>query len=281
MDPEITEAKMLVIGPGQSTRIQAANPYTYNVMLSYDDMGAIMVKRAVETFKGPGKPKIGIFAPHGASSAEFMEACRTTAKKLGAPVVAEEIVAYGTSELASQITKLKQSGANVLMFLANAPMMTVCLRDASRLGASDIKVFSAYSSIQASIFETVGREASKVYEGIHPFTPIYGSGPGVEEMRQAAAMFKTDPSLTASMNYVHGWIGGLVFVEGLKRAGRDLTRESYQKAIESIKNLDTGGLSGPITFGPEQHNGITTARFYAYDFDKKELVPVSDYYSGD
>jgi branched-chain amino acid transport system substrate-binding protein len=281
LDPEITEAKMLVIGPGQSTRIQAENPYTYNVMLSYDDMGTIMVKRAVETFKGSGKPKIGIFAPHGASSAEFIEACKNAAKKLGSPVVVEEIIAYGTSELASQVTKLKQAGANALMFLANAPMMTVYLRDAARLGATDIKVVSGYSSIQSVIFETVGREASQSYEGIHPFTPISGEGSGVEEMRQAAEKYKTARDTAMAMNYPQGWMTGVVFVEALKRAGRDLTRESFQKAIEEIKNFETSGLSGPVTYGPKKHNGVDNARFYKYDFDKKDLIPVSKWYDAE
>jgi hypothetical protein len=131
------------------------------------------------------------------------------------------------------------------------------------------------------IFETVGREASKNYEGIHPFTPISGQGSGLEEMRKAAAKYKTDPATTMSMTYPQGWMTGVVFVEALKRAGRDLTRENYIKAIESIKNFETGGVSGPVTYGPKQHNGVANARFYKYNFDKKELYPVSDYYTSD
>ena len=278
LDPEITEEKMLVIGPGQTTRVGSNNPYTYNTMLSYDEMGTIMVKRAVEVFEGPGKPKIGIFAPHGSSSVDFMNACKNAAETLGAPVVVEEIVAYGTSEMASQVAKLKDAGANALMFLANSPMMTVYLRDAARLNATDIRVYSAYSSIQSVIFETVGEEASKNYEGIHPFTPITGDGPGVKIMRETALKYNTPEATYIAMNYPQGWMTGLVFVEALKRAGRNLTQETFTAAIKSINNLDTGGLSAPITFGPNNHNGTSMARFYKYDFSKKEIVPVTDWY---
>lgn len=281
LDPEIREEEMLMIGPGQTTKIIAENPYTYATMLSYDDMGTIMVKRGVEQFKGPGKPNVAIFAPHGSSSVDFMAACRNAAKQLGAPVVLEEIVAYGTSEMASQVAKLKQADADVLMFLANAPMMTVYLRDAARMGASGIKVYSAYSSIQAVIFETVGEEASRNYEGIHPFSPITAEGPGLEFMRKVADYCDTPASSYLNMNYSQGWMNGIVFEEALKRAGRNLTKEGFIKAIESIKNFDTGGFSAPVTYGPDRHVGIKKARFYKYDFKNKELVPVSKWYDAD
>jgi branched-chain amino acid transport system substrate-binding protein len=275
LDPEIREAKMPVIGPGQTTKMQSDNPYTYNVMLAYSDMSSLMVKYAVEKYKGPGKPKIAIFAPEGASSIEFAEWAKATAAKLGATVVVDEMISYSASDMAGQVMKMKQARADAVVILANVTILTIYLRDAARLGVSNIPVYSGYSSLVPAIWETVGKEASSQNIGIHPFTPIYEKGPGLEEMRLAAAKYGTKQNITEAMNYPQGWMGAKVFVEALKRTGKDLTREKFMKAVESIKNLDTGGVSGPISYGPGQHNGVKTARFYGYDFSTKKLIPMS------
>lgn len=278
MDPEITEAKQLVVGPGQTTGMIENNPYTYATMLSYLDMGSIMVKRAVDSFKGPGKPNVAIFSPHGSSSVDFADACRNAAKKLGAPVVMEEVLPYSTSEMASQVAKLKQNKANVVVFLANGPLMTVLLRDLARMGATqDIRVIGGFSSNFPTVFETVGKQASSNFEGIHCYTPATGEGPGVELMRKTAVKYQTPQGTYTNLTYSQGWMTGLVFVEGLKRTGRNLNRDSYMKAIESIKDLDTGGMSYPLTYGKNKVC-TKTARFYSYDFNKKSFEPTSDWY---
>jgi ABC-type branched-subunit amino acid transport system substrate-binding protein len=52
---------------------------------------------------------------------------------------------------------------------------------------------------------------------------------------------------------LEGFIAAKTFVEGLKRAGKNLTREQLVAALESMRNYDAGGFS--ISFSPTQHNG--------------------------
>jgi hypothetical protein len=44
-----------------------------------------------------------------------------------------------------------------------------------------------------------------------------------------------------------------VLVEGLRRAGRNLTREGLVRARESMQRVDFGGLM--VTYGPNDHSG--------------------------
>ncbi|MCX7028435.1 MAG: ABC transporter substrate-binding protein [Spirochaetes bacterium] len=55
-------------------------------------------------------------------------------------------------------------------------------------------------------------------------------------------------------NVEHGLTVEL-FVEALKRAGKDLTREGLLKALESFKNYDNG-KGNFVTFSPTRHEGI-------------------------
>jgi len=61
------------------------------------------------------------------------------------------------------------------------------------------------------------------------------------------------PKSTASFNNLEGYIAAKAFVEGLRRAGQNLTRENFISALESFRNLDLGGFS--LSFTPTDHNG--------------------------
>ncbi len=43
-------------------------------------------------------------------------------------------------------------------------------------------------------------------------------------------------------------------VEGLKRAGQDLTRERLVDALESIRGWDAGGTMPPVSFSATDHH---------------------------
>jgi branched-chain amino acid transport system substrate-binding protein len=52
-----------------------------------------------------------------------------------------------------------------------------------------------------------------------------------------------------------GYIDAVALVEGLKKAGSDLTRASFLAALEKM-NVNLGGLD--IAFGPQDHQGLNT-----------------------
>ncbi|WP_341677135.1 ABC transporter substrate-binding protein [Niveibacterium sp. SC-1] len=52
---------------------------------------------------------------------------------------------------------------------------------------------------------------------------------------------------------LEGYIAARALVEGLRRAGPQPTRESFIKALETLRNYDMGGYS--VSFGPNEHNG--------------------------
>ncbi len=62
-----------------------------------------------------------------------------------------------------------------------------------------------------------------------------------------------ETNATISYAAMEGFLNAKVLVEGLKRAGRDLTREKFVKALESIKNMDFGGVV--LSFGPTDRTG--------------------------
>jgi branched-chain amino acid transport system substrate-binding protein len=65
-----------------------------------------------------------------------------------------------------------------------------------------------------------------------------------------------------------------VVVEALRRAGANLTRQSFRQALESLRNLDLG-IGAPLTFSPERHQGLDSVYFTRVDGER--WVPISDW----
>ena len=59
--------------------------------------------------------------------------------------------------------------------------------------------------------------------------------------------------MTVSYSAMEGYMAAKVLVEGLRRAGPNLTRERFIQALESIRDYDLGGVV--VSFGPKDHTG--------------------------
>jgi ABC-type branched-subunit amino acid transport system substrate-binding protein len=81
--------------------------------------------------------------------------------------------------------------------------------------------------------------------------PTKKSIPVVSEYQSALAA--TGSKAGTSFNGLEGFITAKVFVEGLKKTGKDVTRQKFIKAVEGITELDLGGYF--VGFSPTKHNG--------------------------
>lgn len=69
-------------------------------------------------------------------------------------------------------------------------------------------------------------------------------------------MARSDGEGTPSTHSRIGYAAAQLIVEGLKRAGPDLTREGFIAALEGIEDW-TGGLLPPIRYSATDHRGLT------------------------
>lgn len=51
---------------------------------------------------------------------------------------------------------------------------------------------------------------------------------------------------------LEGWIVGRVLIEGLQRAGKELTTDALIDALEALRGIDLG-IGSPLGFGPSEH----------------------------
>jgi ABC-type branched-subunit amino acid transport system substrate-binding protein len=82
-----------------------------------------------------------------------------------------------------------------------------------------------------------------------PYTP---SSPLVREYQERMTQAGDKEFDFSSME---GYLTAKVFVEGLKRAGRNLTRDSLIGGLEAMREVNLGGFI--ISYGPKDHMGST------------------------
>ena len=76
--------------------------------------------------------------------------------------------------------------------------------------------------------------------------------PGVVRYRAALARFR--PDRRPDRYTLYGYTFGRLVVEGLDRAGRELSRERFVDAMESLRGWDAGGVMPNVSFSATDHH---------------------------
>ena len=105
-----------------------------------------------------------------------------------------------------------------------------------------------------------------------PTVPADITPAGVAEFRALREKYKFAPRHTAAQ--LSAFAAAKIFVEGLQRAGRDLSREKLITALEGLYDFETG-VTPRLTFGPNRRVGAAGAYVVTIDPEKKEFAPAS------
>ena len=71
-------------------------------------------------------------------------------------------------------------------------------------------------------------------------------------LRYREALKKYAPGEKPGFLSLESWLSAQLLVEGLQRAGRELTTDGLVNALESVRGLDLG-VGTPFSFGPSEH----------------------------
>jgi ABC-type branched-subunit amino acid transport system substrate-binding protein len=109
-----------------------------------------------------------------------------------------------------------------------------------------------------------------------PTVPEDVTEAGASELRGLAAKYRFEVRHAAAQ--LSALAAAKLFAEGLKRGGREISRERLVRALEGLYDYDTG-LTPHITFGPNRRVGAAGAYVIRIDAGKREFVPASGWVS--
>jgi ABC-type branched-subunit amino acid transport system substrate-binding protein len=129
------------------------------------------------------------------------------------------------------------------------------------------------TSVGAGVFDAPAGFAGKVFF-TSPTSPADQTADGLKEFRALAEKYKLPSKHLAAQ--VTAFSSARVLVEALKRAGKDVSRESFIQALEGFYDYATG-LTPAISYGPNRRIGAMGAYVVTVDLKEKKFVPVGGF----
>lgn len=246
----------------------------FHVIPPYADQAdVIMGYMAKRT--GKDKPNVGIFRLTASSGIEVGDLIKERVAKAGGKIVADQQMDVTATSADAQAQKLVSAKPDWIIVHAAPTQGLALVKAMQKLGAK-IPMISTFAAGGPTVYQGSPKEFGSLYEYTAPTTPSDIEVEGTKQMIADAEKYGYGKDVHNS-SYAIGYVSGLVAVEGLKKAGADLNRETFMKALEQIKDLDTGGITQPVTYGPGDRAGIEATRPYKYDYDKKKFEAVGEF----
>lgn len=250
----------------------ATNPYIFVPGPTYADMFGILLKYIARETPGA---KVAFFYSDTEFGKDPIPFGRQMCKDLKLNLVAEEVAQVGALDVTSQVLDLKRKNPDYVIFQGFVvdPVQTV-IKQCRDFGMKT-RFMGTFWGASKMIIENLGPLAEG-YMAVNPYMYWWDEDvPMIKKIREYSK--KTHPKITYRDNsYMQGFMTGLIFVECLKRADAagQLNGEGLVKALASMKDFDSGGLSAPFSI---KNNKFPVARVWKVDVEKKIFVPASDW----
>ncbi|HET7883135.1 MAG TPA: ABC transporter substrate-binding protein [Acetobacteraceae bacterium] len=172
---------------------------------------------------------------------------------MGMKVVATTAHKPTDTDFNAPVAKLKDAGCDAIMMGTIVRDTNIIIQTVRKLGwnVDLVGQFAAYDTAVASL-------AGGATEGYFCMTPalyVYPDDPrpAVQAFAKAyKARYNRDPNFHGEVGYT----AATLVLMALDKAGKDLTVDSFIKAMESIHDY-TDIFGSQLSFGPDQHHGST------------------------
>lgn len=197
-----------------------------------------------------GAKRVAIFFQNDQFGKDQRDGAVEYLKKKGMEPVAEASYVPADVDVSAQVIALRQANPDAVLLGVIPKHGSLFMKEAQKLGWKP-KVVGHNTMADPVVIDLAG----DALEGIHVnlMTAVDSMDrPQVKLANEILAKYspKTKPGYYPYL----GMAGAVVFVEGAKAAGKDLTRDKLIKALESTKRIETG-LVPPLEWSAKYHGG--------------------------
>ena len=244
--PLFTEARVPYIGPFTGAEVLRSphNRYIFNIRASYyDETEAI-----VQHLTAMSVDKIAVFYQNDGYGQAGLAGVERALKKRNLQVAAKGTVERNTVDVKKAIDEMMKADPQAIVMISAYKSCAAFIRDMKKAGKNPTFWNVSFVGSKA-LAKELDREGRGVQiSQVVPF-PWDSTVPVVKEYRKLLEEAKGEPGFGT----LEGFIAAKVTVEGLRRAGRNLNRDTFIRAMETMDNYDAGGFR--VSFGPDNHNG--------------------------
>jgi len=245
--PIFTAAKVPFFAPftGATSLREPFNRYVFNIRASYVDETA----KIVEYLTTVGVTRIAVFYQNDAYGKTGLDGVVRALEARKLKPVALATVERNSTDVGKAVETIAQAQPGAIVLVSAYSSCAAFIKGMKARGYAGL--FNNLSFVGSkALADALGTDGPGVsISQVMPF-PFAGSVAIARDYQKALA---DAGSKDANWSSFEGYIAAKVFVEGLRRAGRDLNRERFVNALESMSHVDFGGFD--VNFGPGNHNG--------------------------
>ncbi|WP_280154331.1 ABC transporter substrate-binding protein [Piscinibacter sp. XHJ-5] len=244
--PLVNEAKIPFFGPftGAEALRDPFSKSVFHVRASYYDETALIVKQLTAL----DLKKIAVFYQNDSYGKAGLEGVKRALTPLGLAPVALGTVERNTVDVAKAVQEIVQKMPDAVVQISAYRSCAAFIREARKAGYGGTFYNVSFVGTQA-LADELGKEGLGIMiSQVMPY-PFATTTPISREYLEAVRKAGGD----AKPNYssMEGYLAAKVLAEGLRRAGRNPSREALVSALESIQNANFGGFN--VNFAPKQH----------------------------
>jgi len=253
--PLLNQYKVPLFSAASNSKLFDNEPFVFTEGASYRQMTIQAIKFMTEK---RNHKKVAVFYWDNPLGQEHFDAAKEYFKAVGGELAAEEKFKVEDYDMSSQAARLKNSGATCVIIAASPGGGTKILRAMHNIGYHPEAVGVLMLSSPGFI-NVAGKDADGLFLML-PFLEM--TNPSLAPWGNLAKQYYPDKPFDSNM--VAGMGSVYVFAEACRRAGQDLTREKFIKAVESIsyQNFDLPHYKGATDyhFGPDRHRSTSATR---------------------
>ena len=244
--PIFTEARVPFIGAFTGAELLRSpfNRYIFNIRASYYDETEAIVEHLTRI----GARKIAVFHQADSYGQAGLDGTTRALTKRNMKVHALGTVERNTVNVSEAVKTIHASQPDAVVMISQYTSTAEFVRQMKK--SESLASFYTVSFVGSkALADALGKEGHGVtISQVVPF-PWSPLTPIVKEYLDLA---KKSGNVEVNFSSLEGFISAKVLTEGLKRAGKDLTRERFVAALEGITNLDLGGFG--VSFSAQNHN---------------------------
>jgi ABC-type branched-subunit amino acid transport system substrate-binding protein len=264
------ETRVPVVGPFTllPEGTLAVNRYTFYIMPGLREQAMALARFAISGL-GLQDPGVGIIYPAAPGYEDVVVAVEEVLKEQKWEKLARAPYEAGRPPEARLVAELQQKGVQVLLFLGSdgdLAALGTLVRDAiwsPYLLAPGTKVARAAAALPV----TFGERVFLAYPSLPQDITAGGAAALAELERKGKVGPRHQPA------QVSAYASLQVLEEGLKRAGRDLSRVKLADSLENLYSFESG-VTPTISFGPNRRVGVFGAHIVRVDLTNHSFRPL-------
>jgi branched-chain amino acid transport system substrate-binding protein len=201
-----------------------------------------------------GYRKVGVIYPEDAFGAAVLEGVKEALRAHGSEPVAVASYQRQTGNVKAAIDTVKAASPEAVVVVGPPNTVAPILRESHEAGWKPLFLTVSFVGTE-ELIRMAGPDADGVV--ITQVVPPYY----LTNLKTVALYRRTlaeyAPSEAVSFVSLEGFVDAMVMVEGLNRAGKDLTREGLIRGMESIHDFDMGlGPQLKLDYSAKNHRGF-------------------------